>query len=93
MAEQISTVLTPLDTARLRFRELHADDAPFALALVNEPAWLRFVGDRGIKTLAAAREHILNGPGATYRRLGFGLWLVERKEDDLPLGICGLIKR
>ena len=81
------------DTARLRLRELHADDAGFILELVNEPAWLRFIGDRGIRTLDAARDYILTGPVAMYRRLGFGLWLVASKESGLPLGICGLIQR
>jgi len=28
-----------------------------------------------------------------YSRLGFGLYLVELKEEDRPIGICGLIKR
>lgn len=82
-----------LETARLDFRELDAEDAPFILQLVNEPGWLRFIGDRGIRTLEAASNYILDGPVAMYRRLGFGLWLVERKEDKLPIGICGLIKR
>lgn len=28
-----------------------------------------------------------------YNRLGFGLYLTELKEDGVPIGICGLIKR
>ena len=28
-----------------------------------------------------------------YAERGFGLWLVERKIDRAPLGICGLVKR
>ena len=28
-----------------------------------------------------------------YALRGFGLWAVVRKEDDVPLGLCGLIKR
>ncbi len=82
-----------LETARLSLRELNPDDAPFILELVNEPAWLRFIGDRRIRTLEAARDYVLNGPMAMYRRRGFGLWLVESKGSGTPLGICGLIKR
>ena len=85
--------MTILETARLRFRELTPADAPFILALVNEPAWLRFIGDRGLHTLAAARNYVLGGPMEMYRRLGFGLWLVERRTDGTALGICGLLKR
>ena len=72
---------------------MNAEDAAFILVLVNEPAWLRFIGDRGIRTLEAARDYILNGPVAMYRRLGFGLWLVEARGNSAPLGICGLIQR
>lgn len=82
-----------LDTQRLILRELSEGDAPFILGLLNEPGWLRFIGDRGIRTLDAAREYVLKGPVAMYRRLGFGLYAVERKSDGVVLGICGLIKR
>ena len=82
-----------LETERLILRELTADDAAFILQLVNEPAWLRFIGDKGIKTLEAAQAYILTGPREMYTRFGFGLWLVELKETRAPIGICGLIKR
>ncbi|CAG0935285.1 diamine N-acetyltransferase [Thermoflexales bacterium] len=82
-----------LETDRLILRKLSVDDAAFILKLVNDPLWLRFIGDRGVHTLAAARDYISQGPVAMYARLGFGLYLVERKRDGLPLGICGLIKR
>jgi ribosomal-protein-alanine N-acetyltransferase len=85
--------MTPLETDRLVLRELTLDDAPFILELVNDPAWLRFIGDRGVRTLLDARAYLLAGPIAMYRRLGFGLWLVALKADGLPIGICGLIKR
>lgn len=34
-------------TARQRLRPLDAGDTPFILELLNEPGWLRFIGDRG----------------------------------------------
>lgn len=82
-----------LETERLVLRELCSDDAGFILRLVNEPAWLRFIGDKGIKTLEDARSYILKGPVEMYARHGFGLWLVELKEGSIAVGICGLIKR
>lgn len=84
---------TMLETERLRLRELTPDDAGFILELVNEPAWWRFIGDRGVRTLDDARAYIANGPAAMYRNHGFGLWAVERKDQAVSLGICGLIKR
>lgn len=84
---------TLFSTPRLTIRPLTADDAPFILALVNDPDWLLHIGDRGIRTLEGAAAYIANGPAATIARHGFGLWLVERTEDGEPLGICGLIRR
>ena len=82
-----------LATERLIMRRLAAEDAAFILRLVNEPSWLRFIGDRGVRDLDDARRYIFEGPVASYERRGFGLYLVERQEDRAPLGLCGLIKR
>src|SRR4051812_38132827 len=64
-----------LETEHLSLRRLSADDAAFILELVNDPDWLQFIGDRGVHTLADARDYILNGPVAMYQRVGFGLFL------------------
>jgi len=82
-----------LETDRLILRKLTVEDAAFILQLVNEPSWLRFIGDRGVKTLEDARGYILKGPVEMYRRFGFGLYLTALKEDGAPMGLCGLIKR
>jgi ribosomal-protein-alanine N-acetyltransferase len=84
-----------LQTERLVLRWLRADDADaaFILQLVNEPLWLRYIGDRNLRTIADARGYIENGPVAMYRRLGFGLYLVALEETGESIGICGLIKR
>ena len=81
-----------IETNRLTLRQLTPDDAEFILKLFNEPSWLRFIGDKGVKTVEDARSYILNGPVEMYSRLGFGLYLVELKE-GLSIGMCGLIKR
>ena len=81
------------ETDRLRLRRLDASDASFILRLVNEPSWLRFIGDRGVHDLDGARRYIAEGPQRLYDNHGFGLFLVERRSDALPLGLCGLIKR
>jgi RimJ/RimL family protein N-acetyltransferase len=82
-----------LETARLALRHLGPADAPFILDLLNQPSWLRFIGDRGVRTLDDARAYIANGPAAMIARHGFGLFLVQRRADGEPLGMCGLIKR
>ncbi|TCP66522.1 GNAT family N-acetyltransferase [Baia soyae] len=82
-----------LETERLILRFQTLDDATFILELVNDPSWLKFIGDRGIRTIEDAKNHILNGPIRMYEELGLGFLLVERKEDHASIGICGLVKR
>ena len=82
-----------IQTERLLLRELTIDDAPFIFHLVNEPAWLQFIGDKGVRNMHDAEQYILNGPVKSYHQNGFGLWLVMDKQLNIPLGMCGLIKR
>jgi RimJ/RimL family protein N-acetyltransferase len=82
-----------LETERLNLRWLTADDAPFMLELLNQPSFIQNIGDRGVRTEEAAREYIEKGAVASYLQNGYGLYLVELKEDGTPVGICGLVKR
>ncbi len=82
-----------LETERLTLRWLASDDAEFILALLNDPSWLTYIGDKGVRTLNDARDYISKGPVAMHARRGFGLYLAERNEDRLPMGVCGLLKR
>jgi RimJ/RimL family protein N-acetyltransferase len=84
---------TLIDTPRLALRELTDDDAPFMLELLNEPGWIRFIGDRGVRDVEGALQYLRKGPMPMYREHGFGLYAVMRKADGEPLGVCGLIKR
>ena len=81
--------MTVLETNRLIIRRLSPDDAEFIFQLLNEPSWLRFIGDKGVRTVEDARAYILNGPVEMYSRLGFGLYLVELKEEGFSIGMCG----
>jgi RimJ/RimL family protein N-acetyltransferase len=82
-----------LETDRLILRRLSIEDAGFVLELLNEPSFLQFIGDKGVRTLDDARDYILKGPVDSYERFGFGLYLTILKESGVPIGICGLLKR
>jgi ribosomal-protein-alanine N-acetyltransferase len=83
----------PIETARLELCHLTDADAPFILELLNEPSFLRFIGDKGVRTLEDAREYIRKGPADSYERRGFGLYLTRLKDAEVSIGICGLVKR
>jgi len=82
-----------LETSRLTLRRLTEEDAPFILRLLNEPSFIEFIGDRGVRTVDDARRYLRAGPLASYEQHGFGLYLVELREGEVPIGICGLLKR
>lgn len=82
-----------LTTTRLTIRQIDDADAPFILELLNDASFIRNIGDRNVRTLDDAREYIRKGPRASYEKHGFGLWLVELKEEGTAIGICGLLKR
>jgi ribosomal-protein-alanine N-acetyltransferase len=79
-------------TDRLVLRQLEVQDAEFILELLNEAQFLRFIGDKGVRTLDDARAYILNGPRDSYERNGFGLYATCLL-DGTAAGICGLVKR
>jgi [ribosomal protein S5]-alanine N-acetyltransferase len=85
--------MTVHETERLSLRKFTVDDAEFILTLLNEPAFLRYIGDKKVRNLDDARQYILNGPVASYERHGFGLNCVELRETHTPIGMCGLLKR
>lgn len=82
-----------IETQRLVLRQLTTDDAAFLFRLLNEPSFLRYIGDRGVRSLEDARQYILKGPVESYRRYDFGLLLAESKSDGTAIGMCGLVKR
>jgi ribosomal-protein-alanine N-acetyltransferase len=82
-----------LETERLILRRMSAGDEEFILELLNEPSFVRNIGDKGVRTRTDARRYIMDGPVASYERFGFGLYLVELKEAKVSIGICGLLKR
>ena len=83
-----------LETKRLSLRHLSPDiDAEFILELLNDPSFIRYIGDKGVRELDAARRYIVDGPVKSYEAHGFGLYLVELKMNRAPIGICGVLKR
>ena len=80
-------------TPRLRLRLLTPADAPYLCRQLNEPSWLQFIGDRGVRTTAAAEQYIRDRIMASYDQHGFGMYLVEDRVTAMPMGMCGLVKR
>ena len=82
-----------IETARLALTRLNDDDGEFIIRVLNEPSFLRYIGDRGVRTLDDARRYIQAGPAAGYARYGYGLMRVALKPGGRPIGMCGVLRR
>ena len=82
-----------LETERLVLRKLTPDDAKFIRELLNDPSFLRNIGDKQVRTNEDAVVYIQNGPMLSYQHFGFGLYQVRLRETAEPIGMCGLLKR
>ena len=80
--------MAPFTSERLRLREWQPADARWLLDLNANPKVVQYTGDAGFSSIDAAKNLILEYPN--YQRDGFGRWIVERLEDGMPIGWCGL---
>ena len=74
-------------------RWLQPGDEELLLAVWNDPAFIRNVGDRGIRTIEQATEAMAAGPLKLYENYGYGPFRVALADSDEPIGICGLFRR
>ena len=85
-----------IETARLQLHAFEAhsgSDAAFLHRLLNEPSFLKNIGDRGVRSLEDAHAYLLKGPVASYAANGFGMYRMQVKSSGETAGICGLVKR
>lgn len=82
-----------LKTDRLILRYANAQDAKFILDLINSPEFIQNIGDRKVHNLADSEQYILNRMVAGYSKWGFGSYIVESQETQIPMGLCGLVQR
>jgi len=82
-----------ITTKRLHLREANFDDAEFIFELLNSKGWIENIGDRNIHTLEDAKNYIENKLMPDYGKENIAMFIMERREDGVSIGTCGLIKR
>jgi [ribosomal protein S5]-alanine N-acetyltransferase len=78
-----------LTTDRLLIEPLTITDTSFILELVNTEGWLRFIGDRNVRSEADAEtyiQRILQNQNICY-------WVVKLKDGIEKIGVISYIKR
>lgn len=82
------------ETSRLLLSKINLKDADFFLKLVNSPHWLKYIGNRKVKTIKDAKTYLQKGTLKSYKDFGFGFYKLQLKEEGKKtIGVCGLIKR
>ncbi|GEO03875.1 alanine acetyltransferase [Adhaeribacter aerolatus] len=81
------------ETERLILKPTSEEDADFLLALLNSPKWIKYIGDRHVKSVEDAQAYIKNKMRPQLEKLGYSNYTVIRKTDNAKLGICGLYYR
>jgi RimJ/RimL family protein N-acetyltransferase len=82
------------ETNRLIISKFSIKDAPFFLELVNSPNWIKYIGDRHLKTVEDAKNYLKEGTLKSYKDFGFGFYKLQLKEkNNKTIGTCGLVKR
>ncbi|MGI9203234.1 MAG: GNAT family N-acetyltransferase [Woeseiaceae bacterium] len=82
-----------LQTDRLILSHLSYADCAFIIELLNEPSFLEFIGDRGVRNADDAREYLKKGAIDSYEKHGFGLYRVTQRDTRAAIGMCGLVLR
>lgn len=82
-----------LETERLILKAPSAEDADFFLEIYNMPSFIRFVGDRKLRTLDDAKKYIEDRFLPQWQRLGFGNYVVLLKEGTVKIGAVGIFQR
>ncbi len=94
-----------LETERLILREIVETDDEFVLDILNQPSFIKYIGNRNVGNLEQAREFIETRYRKSYAENGFGLYAVELKTESSELktqnsklktpviGMCGFVKR
>ncbi|HYW50614.1 MAG TPA: GNAT family N-acetyltransferase [Gemmatimonadaceae bacterium] len=85
--------VTLIRTGRLHLREMETGDAAFILDLLNQPGFLQFIGDRGVRSVQQAATFIEERYRRSYRDHGYGLYVVADATDGTPMGMCGFVRR
>lgn len=82
-----------LQTERLILSQLSYNDTEFIIELLNDPSFIQYIGDKGVRTEEDAHDYFRTGPLHSYEAYGYGLFRTALTDGDIPIGICGLVKR
>lgn len=81
------------ETERLILKPAALEDADFFLKLYNLPSFIKFIGDKNLRTKEDAEKYITNRFLPQIDKLGFGNYVVIHKELNEKIGAVGVFIR
>lgn len=67
-------------------------DAEFVFAILNTPKFLKYIGDREVRSVEQAADFINGRYRQGYKENGYGMWAVTL-HDGTHVGMCGFVRR
>lgn len=80
-------------TERLSLKPASLEDAEFFLELYNMPKFIKYIGDRNLRTKEDSENYIKNHFLPQIEKLGFGNYVVILKEENKKIGAVGIFER
>lgn len=82
-----------LETERLILQPVKMEDAEFILELYNSPNFIKFIGDRNLRTVEDAETYIKEKFLPHVEKHGFGSYVIITKSDTKKIGNVGIYVR
>jgi RimJ/RimL family protein N-acetyltransferase len=81
------------ETERLILKPTSENDSKFLFDLLNAPNWIKYIGDRNIKSIHDAKVYINIKITPQFKRHGYSVYTLIKKNDKVKIGTCGLYDR
>ena len=85
--------LSQFFTDRCEMHIITENDSDLVLSVLNSAGFIKYVGDRQVKTLEAASDYIRDRMLPQYRKYGYGNYCITRKSDQAKMGMVGFFIR
>ncbi|WP_419869289.1 GNAT family N-acetyltransferase [Chryseobacterium sp. CT-SW4] len=81
------------ETERLILRPMSLEDASFIFDLYNQAKFIKYIGDRNIRSLSDAEKYIKDRFLPQFEKLGYGNYLITIRETEEKIGGVGIFER
>lgn len=82
-----------LESERLIIREARVEDAPFYFKMYNDPDWIKYINDKGLKTVEETEAHLKDVLLKNSKLNGLGFYTVVLKETNEIIGTTSALQR